>query len=155
MQATVTLAWTYSPEGAVLLGEEGPVTNLDCSGNTIYDFSTGLIFKNGRYFDPANGLWITLSGVVVWQAWPPDNRSQRRRKHRNSKRNRKWILLLLLLLYCGKVFWRLGSASRRNPPSLLVAAIEFSYDSQLMCNLTIATAHTYSVGEGQWLVHNA
>jgi murein DD-endopeptidase MepM/ murein hydrolase activator NlpD len=94
----VTMAWTYSPTGGVLLGEKGPVTYLDCGDNAIYDWSTELIFKRGKYFDPANGLWITLSGVVVWQAWPPDNRSQRRRKHRNSKRNRKWILLLLLLL---------------------------------------------------------
>lgn len=67
-QAEVTLAWTYSPEGAVLVGEEGPVTNLDCGGNATYDFSTGLIFKNGNYFDPNTGIWITLGGMFVWQA---------------------------------------------------------------------------------------
>jgi GH24 family phage-related lysozyme (muramidase) len=93
MAAAVTLAWTYSPEGAILLGEEGPVTHLGCDGNTTYDFSTGLIFKNGRYFDPNTGIWITLSGMVVWNEWQtrPTNRYQR-------KRSRNWLLLLLLFL---------------------------------------------------------
>jgi hypothetical protein len=93
IQATVTLAWTYSPEGAIVLGEEGPVTHLGCEGNTTYDFSTGLIFKNGRYFDPNTGIWITLSGIVVWNGWQsaPTNGRQR-------KRNRKWLLLPLLFL---------------------------------------------------------
>ncbi|HUM67575.1 MAG TPA: PKD domain-containing protein [Chloroflexota bacterium] len=94
-EGAVTFAWTYSPTGGVLLGEKGPVTYLDCGDNAIYDWSTGLIFKRGRYFDPTNSLWITLSGVVVWQTWPPDNR--RRRRQKDKQRNRKWILLLLLL----------------------------------------------------------
>ena len=94
MQATVTLAWTYSPEGAVVLGEEGPVTNLDCSGNTIYDFSTDLIFKNGRYFDPNTGIWVTMGGLVVYQAGLP--RYNRKRKW--SKGKKRLILLFLLLV---------------------------------------------------------
>ncbi|RME22631.1 MAG: hypothetical protein D6800_10795, partial [Candidatus Zixiibacteriota bacterium] len=65
----ITYAWTYSPEGAVILGPEGPVTRLDCGDNAIYDWSTGLIFKNGRYFDPNTGIWITLGGIVVWDGW--------------------------------------------------------------------------------------
>jgi hypothetical protein len=36
-----------------------------------------------------------------------------------------------------------------------VEAIEFVAESQTMYNFTVATAHTYFVGEGQWLVHNA
>lgn len=44
---------------------------------------------------------------------------------------------------------------RANGTTGLVAAIEFSYHSQLMYNLTVATAHTYFVGERQWLVHNS
>jgi len=104
MLATVCLAWTYSPEGAVLLGEEGPVTNLDCGGSTIYDFSTGLIFKNGSYFDPNTGIWLTMSGVVVYQTgWMPYNRKQKWGKGKK----RMYILCLLLLLMliltaCGK-----------------------------------------------------
>jgi predicted small lipoprotein YifL len=93
MAAAVTLAWTYSPEGAIVLGEEGPVTHLGCDGNTTYDFSTGLIFKNGRYFDPNTGIWITLSGMVVWNGW------QTSVNNRNKKRPRRKRLLLLLLLF--------------------------------------------------------
>jgi hypothetical protein len=36
-----------------------------------------------------------------------------------------------------------------------VEAIEFVAESQTMYNFTVATAHTYFVCEGQWLVHNA
>ena len=36
-----------------------------------------------------------------------------------------------------------------------VEAIEFIADPQTMYNFTVAAAHTYFVGEGQWLVHNA
>jgi hypothetical protein len=35
-----------------------------------------------------------------------------------------------------------------------VEAIEFVAQPQTMYNFTVATAHTYFVGEGQWLVHN-
>jgi hypothetical protein len=93
MAAAVTLAWTYSPEGAIVIGEEGPVTHLGCEGNTTYDFSTGLIFKNGRYFDPNTGIWITLSGMVVWNSW------QTSVNNRNKKRPRRKRMLLLLLLF--------------------------------------------------------
>ncbi len=61
-QEDITMAWTFSPEGAVVLGEEGPVTNLDCGNNATYDWSTGLIFKNGRYFDPRTRFGV--GGVI-------------------------------------------------------------------------------------------
>jgi RHS repeat-associated protein len=35
-----------------------------------------------------------------------------------------------------------------------IEAITFVYDPQPMYNLTVATAHTYFVGDGEWLVHN-
>jgi hypothetical protein len=35
-----------------------------------------------------------------------------------------------------------------------VEAVEVVYQAQSMYNFTIATAHTYFVGDGQWLVHN-
>ena len=41
--AEITLAWAYSPDGAVLTGAKGPVTNLGC--DDIYDWSTGLVYK--------------------------------------------------------------------------------------------------------------
>ncbi|MBL1131444.1 MAG: hypothetical protein HND44_23740 [Chloroflexi bacterium] len=111
MAATVTLAWTYSPEGMVLLGEEGPVTHLGCEGNTTYDFSTGLIFKNGRYFDPNTGIWITLSGMVVYHAWSPQQD-----KRRNGRRtNRKWLWLCLCLLLISLLLSGCGSGSSTPP----------------------------------------
>ena len=36
----------------------------------------------------------------------------------------------------------------------MVEAITFVYQPQPMYNLTVDTAHTYFVGDGQWLVHN-
>jgi hypothetical protein len=38
-EAKITLAWAYSPDGAVLFGDKGPVTNLGCGD--IYDWSRG------------------------------------------------------------------------------------------------------------------
>ncbi|MCP4362187.1 MAG: RHS repeat protein, partial [Chloroflexi bacterium] len=80
-QTAVTLAWTFSPEGAVLLGEEGPVTHLDCD-NAVYDFSTGLIFKQSNYFDPRNGIWSTIGGIVIWNSSQSYTHKRRRRKRK-------------------------------------------------------------------------
>jgi hypothetical protein len=96
-QAEVTFAWTFSPEGAVVLGEKGPVTNLGCGA--IYDWSTDLIFKQGRYFDPNSGIWLTMSGLVIYQgSWMPYNRQ---RKGSKNKKRLYWLLLLLLLVLTG------------------------------------------------------
>lgn len=92
--ATITLAWTFSPEGGVLLGEEGPVTHLGCGDDAVHDWSTGLIFKGGRYFDPNNGIWITMSGAVIWQR----RQTSSRRKRRMSKKMRYLITIFLLLV---------------------------------------------------------
>ena len=49
-----------------------------------------------------------------------------------------------------------GDLVRRADSSYgMVEAITFVYQPQPMYNLTVATAHTYFVGVGQWLVHNA
>ena len=102
----VTFAWTFSPEGAVVLGEEGPVSHLACSGDAVYDFSTGLIFKNGRYYDPGNGIWLTGSGVVAFFGVTrrKKNRHQRRREKKLAGIDRVtwlWILILLVVLLAG------------------------------------------------------
>jgi hypothetical protein len=47
-----------------------------------------------------------------------------------------------------------SQVQRANGTTGIVEAIEFIHNSQLMYNLTVAAAHTYFVGEGQWLVHN-
>jgi hypothetical protein len=92
--AEITLAWAYSPEGAVLIGEKGPVTNLGCGD--IYDWSTGLVYKGGRYFDPNLGIWTTLTPYLIWQNYKTQKRAGKSRRKRRSRR--KLILLLLVLL---------------------------------------------------------
>ncbi len=60
-------AWLFDPDGTVLAGPDGPVSHLICSG--VYDRSTGLIYQNGRYFDPSLGIWLALTPLMVIQAW--------------------------------------------------------------------------------------
>jgi YD repeat-containing protein len=86
-QAEITLAWAYSPDGAVLFGEKGPVTNLGCGSGAVYDWSTGLVFKNGRYFDPTLGMWLTLIPMMIWQFWV------RKRRHKSQ-----WFLALVFFI---------------------------------------------------------
>jgi len=57
-QGEVVSSWLFNPDGVVLEGPEGPVSHLICGG--VYDWSTGLIRKDGRYFDP------TLGGILQW-----------------------------------------------------------------------------------------
>ncbi len=157
-ETAVTLAWTFTPEGAVLLGEEGPVTNLDCSGNAIYDFSTGLIFKNGNYFDPSNGIWITLSGVVIYQVWVPQ-----RDKRRSNGRERKWLYIFLFLLLivlflagCGDgerpALVPLGSTPTSACPPTATPSyreIEYPLDSQLKGYFIFVDGDPYWHSNGQ------
>ena len=87
-QAQPTYAWTFSPEGTVLLGEEGVVSHLSCSGDAVYDWSTGLIFKNGNYYDPTQGIWISLGTVgIIIGLRQPKNRRERRRNKKLSNRS--------------------------------------------------------------------
>jgi hypothetical protein len=92
--ATITLAWTFSPDGGVVLGEEGPVTHLGCENDAVYDWSTGLIFKNGRYFDPELGIWLLGPLMVVFGLWRP----RRRRKGRKGA-HRNYFFTLLIVLF--------------------------------------------------------
>jgi YD repeat-containing protein len=92
--ATITLAWTFSPEGGVVLGEEGPVTHLGCQDDAVYDWSTGLIFKSGRYFDPSLGIWLACPALIVWSTWRP----RKRRKGRKGNKSKGQIFLLLVAL---------------------------------------------------------
>jgi hypothetical protein len=58
-----------------------------CGG--IYDWSTGLIFKGGRYFDPTLGLWLALGPLVVVQSW---------RGRKRKQRGTRWYVLVLLVV---------------------------------------------------------
>jgi hypothetical protein len=95
-QAEITLAWAYSPDGAVLIGAKGPVTNLGCGD--IYDWSTGLVYKNGRYFDPNLGIWLTLAPFVVWQKYKLGKRGRKSRRKRHGREQLFLALLFLLVV---------------------------------------------------------
>ena len=86
-QGQVSSAWVYTPDGQVMEGPEGPVTHLICGG--VYDWSTGLLYKGGRYFDPTLGIWLALGPLAVIQGW-----MERKRK---GKRRVPWYALVLVM----------------------------------------------------------
>lgn len=50
----------------------------------------------------------------------------------------------------------IGNAIRRADGEFgTVEAIEFAATPQVMYNMTVADAHTYTVGDGEWVVHNS
>jgi hypothetical protein len=61
------------------------VSHLICGG--VYDASTGLIYKGGRYFDPTLGIWLALLPLVVVQLW---------RERKGKRRGFPWLMLILL-----------------------------------------------------------
>lgn len=107
-QAQITLAWTYSPGGGVLIGEKGPVTNLGCGD--MYDWSTGLVYKNGNYFDPNLGIWLTFSPLVIWGRWF----SRGKRNRRKITGSNRFLLVLSLLLLAAT----LSGCNQPNPSEL-------------------------------------
>jgi hypothetical protein len=86
-QGQVVSSWLFDPDGTVLEGPQGLVSHLICGG--VYDWSTGLIFKGGRYFDPSLGIWLALVPLVVIQSW----RGRKRRR-----RGLPWYVLVLVVV---------------------------------------------------------
>jgi YD repeat-containing protein len=89
-QGQVVSSWLFDPDGAVLEGPQGLVSHLICGG--VYDWSTGLIFKGGRYFDPTLGIWLALAPLVVAQSW-----WGRKRKRRGMLWCALWMLVILTM----------------------------------------------------------
>jgi len=81
----VVSVWLFDPDGTLLEGPEGLVNHLVCGG--VYDWSTGLIYQNGGYFDPNLGLWLALMPLVVIQAWPG------KKKRRGGQ---PWVMVLCM-----------------------------------------------------------
>ena len=75
-QGEVVSVWLFDPDGVLLEGPEGPVSHLICGD--VYDWSTGLIYQGGRYFDPLLGIWLTLTPLIVWQAFVLQDRRRRK-----------------------------------------------------------------------------
>jgi peptidoglycan/xylan/chitin deacetylase (PgdA/CDA1 family) len=105
----VVSSWLFDPDGTVLEGPNGPVSHLICGG--VYDWSTGLVHRDGRYFDPMLGIWLALAPLVVVQSW----QGRKRKRH-----GMPWYVLLLvvvgvgsgMLTACGKG----GTKPPENPP---------------------------------------
>jgi len=85
-------AWLFTPDGGVMAGPQGPVSHLVCGG--VYDWSTGLLYKGGRYFDPTLGIWLALGPLVVAQGW-------RERKKKGRRGMRGYVLVALLVVGIG------------------------------------------------------
>ena len=75
-QGEVMSSWLFDPDGTMLEGLQGLVSHLICGG--VYDWSTGLIFKGGGYFDPNLGIWLALLPLVMIQSWRGRKRKRRR-----------------------------------------------------------------------------
>jgi YD repeat-containing protein len=60
-EGAVVSAWLFDPDGTVLEGPNGPVSHLICGG--VYDWSTGLIYRGGRYL--AHAVITTIPNVSV------------------------------------------------------------------------------------------
>jgi len=101
-------AWLYSPDGDTMAGPYGPVSHLVCSG--VYDWSTGLLYRGGHYFDPSLGIWVTLMPLII-------SSRQKRRGRKSGTRWATWLLLIGVglggvLIACGPQY--------RCPPTLPV-----------------------------------
>ena len=89
-QRQVESTWVFDPDGLVLEGPEGPVSHLVCGG--VYDWSTGLIYKDQRYFDPTLGIWLALAPLMVVQS---------RKKRKKRRWWHPWYVVLLCVMGVG------------------------------------------------------
>jgi hypothetical protein len=103
-QGQVVNTWTYDPDGTVLTGPKGLVSHLVCGG--VYDWSTGLIYKGGRYFDPSLGIWLALTPLLVVQSW----RGRKRRR-----RGYAWYLVVLCVIVIGGLLVACGGGTGPEP----------------------------------------
>jgi YD repeat-containing protein len=100
----VVSSWLFDPDGTVLEGPNGPVSHLICGG--VYDWSTGLIFRGGRYFDPTLGIWLALAPLVVVQSW---------RGRKKKRRGMPWYVLLLVVVSVGGMVTACGGGDTPTP----------------------------------------
>jgi hypothetical protein len=120
-QGNVASTWLFDPDGTLLEGPEGPVNHLVCGG--VYDSSTGLIYRDGRYFDPLLGIWLALMPLIVVQSW----------KRRKKGRGWSWCSLLLLGICLTGV---LTGCKEPTEEDLEQICVEAPYEPQGRCHIT-------------------
>ncbi len=101
-QGQVESAWLFDPDGLVIEGPQGLVSHLVCGG--VYDWSTGLLFKGNRYFDPTLGIWLSLTPLVVLQGG------------KKGKKRRWWYQWVAVLLLLAGIGGMLVGCAKTPPP---------------------------------------
>ena len=105
-----------------------------------YDEITG---ETGWY--PITALWVHVDPVIVYLIIEGEV-IETTPNHPFYTVEDEWIFAGLL---------EAGDLIRKADSSYgVVQSLEFVHQPQKMYNLTVDVAHTYFVGEGQWLVHN-
>ncbi len=105
-----------------------------------YDETTGEI---GYY--PIVGVWINEDPVIVYLTIDGEL-IETTPEHPFYTVDGEWVAASNL---------QVGDEIRQADSNYgIVEAVEFVHQQQAMYNFTVADAHTYFVGDGQWLVHN-
>ena len=105
-----------------------------------YDEATG---QTGYY--PISAVWAHEDPVIVYLAIDGET-IETTPEHPFYTANGEWVA-------AGEL--QTGEEVRKADDSYgVVENVEFVYQLQPMYNLTVATVHTYFVGDEQWLVHN-
>ena len=125
--------------------------------STAYGFAAISELKEGQYvlaFDEATGTLIYAPILATWVHEDPvivhltigGELVETTPQHPFKLANGEYVAAIDL-----QIDDLIHQANGQASP---VEAIQIEYTPQPMYNLTIATAHTFFVGEGQWLVHN-
>jgi hypothetical protein len=85
-----------------------------CGG--VYDWSTGLLYKDRRYFDPVLGIWLVLIPLVVVQSW---------KKRRKGTRDFPWATMVVMIVGLSGVLVGCGVEETPTPePTVTVTCTE-------------------------------
>jgi RHS repeat-associated protein len=121
-------------------GDE-PIAQLDVGDEVLaYDEASG---ETGRF--PVQAVLVHLDRAIV-RLTIDDEQLETTPEHPFFSEQRGWTPAAAL---------RVGEPIRRADGSAgAVAALSIEHRPQVMYNLTVGVAHTFFVGDGEWLVHN-
>jgi len=131
--------------------------SYDTLVSTPYGFAAISELDVGEYvlaFDEATGTLIYASILATWVHHDPvivhltidGELIETTPEHPFKLASGEWVFAKALQIG--------DQIQKANQTTGTVNEVTFIYDAQAMYNLTVATAHTFFVGEGQWLVHN-